>query len=75
MSERSSLYKRHRFSSEIIQYVVWLYHRRVVGLVRRSRIRFRTVGPCAQIAKRRPELRSYVGGHFGAEEPIFDVCQ
>ena len=27
MSKRSSLYKRHRFPSEIIQYVVWLYHR------------------------------------------------
>ena len=27
MKSRSSLYKRHRFPSEIIQYVVWLYHR------------------------------------------------
>ena len=27
MNERSSLYKRHRFPPEIIQYVVWLYHR------------------------------------------------
>ncbi len=27
MSKPSSLYKRHRFPSEIIQYVVWLYHR------------------------------------------------
>ncbi len=27
MSNRSLLYKRHRFPSEIIQYVVWLYHR------------------------------------------------
>jgi len=27
MIERSSLYKRHRFPPEIIQYVVWLYHR------------------------------------------------
>jgi putative transposase len=27
MVKRSSLYKRHRFPSEIIQHVVWLYHR------------------------------------------------
>ncbi len=27
MSKRSSLYKRHRFPPEIIQHVVWLYHR------------------------------------------------
>jgi len=27
MIERSSLYKRHRFPPEIIQHVVWLYHR------------------------------------------------
>ena len=27
MSKPSSLYKRHRFPSEIIQYVVWFYHR------------------------------------------------
>lgn len=27
MKSRSSLYKRHRFPPEIIQYVVWLYHR------------------------------------------------
>ena len=27
MNKRSSLYKRHRFPPEIIQYVVWLYHR------------------------------------------------
>ena len=27
MSKRSSLYKRHRFPPEIIQYVVWLYYR------------------------------------------------
>jgi len=27
MSNRSSLYKRHRFPPEIIQYAVWLYHR------------------------------------------------
>ena len=27
MSRSKSLYKRHRFPSEIIQYAVWLYHR------------------------------------------------
>jgi len=27
MSKRTSLYKRHRFPPEIIQHVVWLYHR------------------------------------------------
>ena len=27
MNIRTSLYKRHRFPSEIIQYAVWLYHR------------------------------------------------
>ena len=27
MKIRTSLYKRHRFPSEIIQYAVWLYHR------------------------------------------------
>lgn len=27
MSKSSSLYKRHRFAPEIIQYVVWLFHR------------------------------------------------
>jgi len=27
MSKSTSLYKRHRFPSEIIQYAVWLYHR------------------------------------------------
>ena len=27
MSKSKSLYKRHRFPSEIIQYAVWLYHR------------------------------------------------
>lgn len=27
MSKGSSLYKRHRFPPEIIQYIVWLYHR------------------------------------------------
>ncbi len=27
MSNRSSLYKRHRFPPEIIQHAVWLYHR------------------------------------------------
>jgi putative transposase len=27
MNKRSSMYKRHRFPPEIIQYVVWLYHR------------------------------------------------
>ncbi len=27
MSKPKSLYKRHRFPSEIIQYAVWLYHR------------------------------------------------
>lgn len=27
MNVRPSLYKRHRFAPEIIQYVVWLYHR------------------------------------------------
>ncbi len=27
MNKRSSLYKRHRFPPEIIQHVVWLYHR------------------------------------------------
>ena len=27
MSRSNSLYKRHRFPSEIIQYAVWLYHR------------------------------------------------
>jgi transposase-like protein len=27
MNIRTSLYKRHRFPVEIIQYAVWLYHR------------------------------------------------
>ncbi|MFT5451925.1 MAG: putative transposase [Enterobacterales bacterium] len=27
MNTSASLYKRHRFPSEIIQYAVWLYHR------------------------------------------------
>ncbi len=27
MNIRTSLYKRHRFPTEIIQYAVWLYHR------------------------------------------------
>jgi len=27
MDKRASMYKRHRFPPEIIQYVVWLYHR------------------------------------------------
>ena len=27
MNVRPSLYKRHRFAPEILQYVVWLYHR------------------------------------------------
>ncbi len=27
MKTRASLYKRHRFPPEIIQHVVWLYHR------------------------------------------------
>ena len=27
MNKRSSMYKRHRFPPEIIQHVVWLYHR------------------------------------------------
>ena len=27
MQSHSSLYKRHRFLPEIIQYFVWLYHR------------------------------------------------
>ena len=27
MNKRSSLYKRHRFPPEVIQHVVWLYHR------------------------------------------------
>ena len=27
MNKRSSMYKRHRFPREIIQHVVWLYHR------------------------------------------------
>ncbi len=27
MNTRASMYKRHRFPSEIIQHVVWLYHR------------------------------------------------
>lgn len=27
MNTSTSLYKRHRFPSEIIQYAVWLYHR------------------------------------------------
>jgi putative transposase len=27
MNKLSSLYKRHRFPPEIIQYAVWLYHR------------------------------------------------
>ncbi len=27
MNTSTSLYKRHRFTSEIIQYAVWLYHR------------------------------------------------
>jgi putative transposase len=27
MNKRLSIYKRHRFPPEIIQYVVWLYHR------------------------------------------------
>ena len=27
MNTSTSLYKRHRFPSDIIQYAVWLYHR------------------------------------------------
>jgi putative transposase len=27
MDKRKSMYKRHRFPPEIIQYTVWLYHR------------------------------------------------
>ena len=27
MNKSTSVYKRHRFPSEIIQYAVWLYHR------------------------------------------------
>jgi putative transposase len=27
MNKSTSLYKRHRFPAEIIQYAVWLYHR------------------------------------------------
>jgi len=27
MDKRTSMYKRHRFPPEIIEYTVWLYHR------------------------------------------------
>jgi len=33
MNNRSSMYKRHRFPPEIIQYVVWLYHRFKLSIV------------------------------------------